>query len=124
MGNLPAAIGRLRTAAREAGMNGKERGPQDRRLVRRVLVEGLVQGVGYRDFVRRAAVKRGVVGWVRNLADGSVEALLAGPSTDIETMLTEMRRGPGGAIVTRLRLLDPPADGQLAAAGFAIRPTA
>src|SRR5271165_489701 len=47
-------------------------------LVRRVVVEGFVQGVGYRDFARHAALRLGVSGWVRNRSDGTVEALIAG----------------------------------------------
>ena len=48
-------------------------------IVRRVLVDGHVQGVGYREFTRRAALKLGVSGWVRNRYDGAVEALIRGP---------------------------------------------
>jgi acylphosphatase len=76
-------------------------------LLRRVLVEGFVQGVGYRDFVRRAALKLRVRGWVRNRWDGTVEALIAGAPGEVEAMLAEMRRGPRGATVTGLKLLDP-----------------
>ena len=52
---------------------------EKRTLTRRVVVEGRVQGVGYRDFTRRAAERLGVAGWVRNRRDGAVEALLSGP---------------------------------------------
>ena len=48
-------------------------------IVRRVLVDGSVQGVGYREFTRRAALRLGVSGWVRNRYDGAVEALIRGP---------------------------------------------
>ena len=48
-------------------------------IVRRVVVEGYVQGVGYREFTRRAALRLGVAGWVRNRSDGAVEALIRGP---------------------------------------------
>ncbi len=92
-------------------------------LVRRVIVEGFVQGVGYRDFARRAALRLGVSGWVRNRADGTVEALVAGAPEDVEAMLAEMRRGPRGAAVTGLRLLDPEEAGDPGARGFVIRYT-
>ena len=47
-------------------------------IVRCVLVDGSVQGVGYREFTRRAALRLGVSGWVRNRYDGAVEALIRG----------------------------------------------
>ena len=97
--------------------------PEDPHLVRRVVVEGFVQGVGYRDFARRAALRLGVSGWVRNRADGAVEALLAGPPADVERMLSAMRRGPPGATVRSLRLVDPAPDDGPNPAGFAVRPT-
>ena len=65
-------------------------------LVRRVVVEGFVQGVGYREFARRAALRRGVSGWVRNRSDGTVEALVSAAPAVVGEMLAEMRRGPGG----------------------------
>ena len=90
-------------------------------LVRRVIVEGFVQGVGYRDFARRAALRLGVSGWVRNHADGTVEALVEGAPANVEAMLTEMRRGPRGAEVTVLKLLDPGDAGDPETRGFVIR---
>jgi acylphosphatase len=92
-------------------------------LVRHVVVEGFVQGVGYRDFTRRAALRLGVSGWVRNRSDGTVEALIAGTPADVEAMLGEMVRGPRGAAVSLLRLGDPGEAGELAAAAFVIRST-
>ena len=93
------------------------------RLVRRVLVEGFVQGVGYRDFARRAALRLGVSGWVRNRADGTVEALIGGQPVAVEAMLAEMRRGPRGTEVTSLRLVDPGPAIDLQSGSFLIRPT-
>ena len=63
-------------------------------IVRRVLVDGSVQGVGYREFTRRAALKLGVSGWVRNRYDGAVEALIRGPPAAVEALVAEMRQGP------------------------------
>jgi acylphosphatase len=97
--------------------------PEDKNLVRRVIVEGFVQGVGYRDFVRRAALRLGVTGWVRNRADGSVEALIEGTPADVGAMLAEMRRGPRGAMVTSVRLAEPAAGDEADTRAFAIRPT-
>ena len=96
---------------------------QDENLVRRVVVEGFVQGIGYRDFVRRAALRVGVSGWVRNRADGSVEALIGGAPAAVEAMLAEMRRGPRGAAVANLRLLDPDGADETKTGVFVIRST-
>ncbi len=96
---------------------------QDKTLVRRVVVEGFVQGIGYRDFVRRAALRLRVSGWVRNRADGTVEAVIEGAPADVEAMLAEMRRGPRGAMVTRLRLAEAAAGDGAETGTFALRPT-
>ena len=77
---------------------------KDATLTRRIVVEGFVQGVGYRDFTRRAALKLNVSGWVRNRPDGTVEAVIRGAPAEVEALIAEMRRGPRGAGVTRLRV--------------------
>ena len=79
---------------------------EKRTLTRRVVVEGRVQGVGYRDFTCRAAERLGVAGWVRNRRDGAVEALLAGPADAVEALIAELRRGPLGASVLSLTLVE------------------
>ncbi len=92
-------------------------------VTRLVVVEGFVQGVGYRHFAWRAARRLGLSGWVRNRADGTVEALLAGAPEAIEAMLVELGRGPPSAHVRSVRLAD--AGGAEASPGaFEIRPTA
>ncbi len=92
-------------------------------IVRRVLVGGAVQGVGYREFTRRAAVRLGVSGWVRNRSDGVVEALISGPSTAVEALIAEMRKGPRSAVISKVSVteLDDTEDRESGA--FAIRPT-
>jgi acylphosphatase len=79
------------------------------RVRARVVVEGRVQGVFFRGFVQEEARGRGVRGWVRNLADGRVEALLEGERTDVDAVLESMRRGPRAARVTdfAVRFEDP-----------------
>jgi acylphosphatase len=62
--------------------------------VRRVLIQGVVQGVGYRAFVEREAHARDLEGWVRNRRDGSVEALLVGPAAAVTEMIAACRQGP------------------------------
>lgn len=66
----------------------------------RVRVTGKVQGVGFRMAAVRQAHSLGVAGWVRNLEDGSVEALLQGEHDRIDQMLSWMRMGPPSAQVT------------------------
>jgi acylphosphatase len=93
-------------------------------IVRRVVVEGSVQGVGYREFTRRAALSLGVAGWVRNRSDGAVEALIRGPPPALEALIAEMRKGPRSAVVNNLSVIeqDGPDDDDLNA--FIIRGTA
>jgi len=68
----------------------------------RIIIEGAVQGVGYRAWAVREARRRGLRGWVRNRCDGSVEALLIGATGDIETMIEICRQGPRLAQVKRI----------------------
>jgi len=71
-------------------------------VARRAVVHGRVQGVFYRDTVRRAAQQRGVAGWAANRADGTVEVFLEGPADAVESMLRVLRNGPPRAEVERL----------------------
>jgi acylphosphatase len=65
----------------------------------RIVIRGRVQGVGYRDSMIHAAQRLGVAGWVRNRADGAVEAFVQGDSTSVESLLDWCRRGPSLARV-------------------------
>ena len=85
----------------------------------RVLVSGRVQGVWYRESARREAERLGVRGWVRNLEDGRVEALLEGPAGAVSSLVEWCRRGPPAAEVRELATSEEPALGDLA--GFAVR---
>ena len=69
----------------------------------RFLVRGVVQGVGYRWFVSRAAERLGLSGVARNLEDGSVEVLVQGEGADITSLELELKRGPSMA---RVRSVD------------------
>jgi acylphosphatase len=84
---------------------------------RRVIVHGLVQGVYFRDTTRRLARQAGVAGWVRNRADGAVEAVFEGPDEAVERLVDFCRRGPRGARVDRTEVLDEEPDG---IAGFSV----
>lgn len=69
-----------------------------------VVVTGLVQGVGFRYFVQARAIKHGVGGWVRNMADGSVEILAEGEADALDPFLEAIRIGPRAAHVSDLRI--------------------
>lgn len=66
----------------------------------RLRIEGRVQGVGYRAWLKGEALSRGLRGWVRNRRDGSVETLLIGPDEAIEATIAACARGPRLAGVT------------------------
>lgn len=71
-------------------MSAPGRGP----VAARLLVSGRVQGVGFRWFTRDAARRAGVLGWVRNLPDGRVEAWAQGAPGAVQELLDAVRRGP------------------------------
>jgi acylphosphatase len=76
---------------------------------RRVVVHGLVQGVSFRDSTRRRALARRVTGFVRNLPDGSVEAVFEGPEDAVRELVDFCRTGPPGARVDRVDVhAEPP----------------
>ncbi len=66
---------------------------------RRVVVQGHVQGVFFRESVRRRAVAAGVAGWARNRPDGTVEVAFEGAADAIEQLIAFCREGPRGARV-------------------------
>ena len=65
----------------------------------RLLISGIVQGVGFRYFTERAAQDLGLTGYVRNLRDGRVEAVAAGTEEQIRALIDQLRLGPAGAMV-------------------------
>lgn len=89
----------------------------------RLMIEGLVQGVGYRYAFSERARALGLSGWVRNRANGAVEASVHGPEDAVQAMIAWAHQGPRAARVSRVLVSgesEPtPADGQ-----FDIRPTA
>ena len=66
----------------------------------RIIVDGRVQGVYFRDSTRGTAVRLGLTGWVRNLPDGRVEAVLEGDAQAVARALVWARTGPEHALVT------------------------
>jgi acylphosphatase len=88
-------------------------------LVRRhVVVTGRVQGVFFRDSVRRLADARGVAGWARNRADGAVEAVFEGPYPSVLELVAFCQHGPPGAHVETVTQTEEPPEGL---SGFRIR---
>ena len=85
---------------------------------RRVVVHGFVQGVYFRDTVRRQAVAKGVAGWVRNNRDGTVEAVFEGEPDAVEQLIALCRDGPRGARVDHVDVVEETPEGL---SGFAIR---
>jgi acylphosphatase len=80
---------------------------------RRVVVSGLVQGVWFRESCRHEADEQGVVGWVRNLPDGQVEAAFEGPADAVAAMVAWAHRGPRRARVDHVEVLDEAPRGDL-----------
>jgi len=74
--------------------------------VRRYLIEGRVQGVGFRYFTRKTAKGLGLSGFVRNLPDGSVEAVAAGTQEALEALEQQLRQGPPASRVDSVRSAD------------------
>ena len=77
----------------------------------RLRISGRVQGVYYRGATKDEAHRLGVSGWVRNLPDGSVEALLEGPPDAVRALVAWCRVGPPGAVVTDVQESCEPAAG-------------
>ncbi|OGO49775.1 MAG: hypothetical protein A2Z30_05780 [Chloroflexi bacterium RBG_16_64_43] len=78
------------------------------------IVEGGVQGVGYRVFVVRAAGPLGLRGWVRNRFDGSVEIMAEGQRASLEALVLELKRGPRAASVGQVAVEWRPATREFA----------
>lgn len=78
--------------------------------IRRWVVRGRVQGVGFRWFVWREAERLGLGGFARNLPDGTVEVVSQGPDEALDRLEQALRRGPSGARVDALDQLDVPAE--------------
>jgi acylphosphatase len=89
-------------------------------VARRFLIRGEVQGVGYRFFAQRAAARHQVVGYVKNLIDGTVEALVEGPATSVEGFKHDLATGPRFAVVEQVEEIFTEPTGQYPA--FRIEP--
>jgi acylphosphatase len=101
----------MRRAMTEVKSNGG-------RIRRRVIVRGRVQGVAFRAATQAQAVRMGVGGWVRNLADGSVEAAIEGTPDAVAALVAFCGRGPRFAVVREVTASEEPPEGL---AEFSIR---
>jgi acylphosphatase len=88
-------------------------------VARRYLIAGHVQGVGFRFFAEAQASVEGVHGYVRNLSDGRVEAVVEGDQESVDRVERALRRGPAGARVESVSVESVPPSGR--ATGFSIR---
>ncbi len=86
-----------------------------------LIVEGRVQGVGFRYFTADSATELGVTGWVRNRWDDSVEIVAEGDRETLEKFLQRVRRGPRTAFVSNLQIDWEKATGQYE--GFFVFPS-
>ncbi|SDI17084.1 acylphosphatase [Propionivibrio dicarboxylicus] len=80
-------------------------------ITRRLLIEGRVQGVGFRWSLHAEALTLGLRGWVRNRSDGRVEALVCGDEDAVNALTGWAHRGPDQARVDRVLFNDEPDDG-------------
>jgi len=91
-------------------------------MIRRYLVAGMVQGVGFRWYVARQARGLGLAGFARNLADGRVEVVATGSDASVLARLEELlRAGPAHARVDSVEAQDQPDDPQIPLRSFDIR---
>ena len=75
-------------------------------MAKHLKISGRVQGVGFRYSMGEEAARLGVTGWVRNRRDGTVEAVIDGAPDAVEALLAWARRGPRGASVTEVEVVE------------------
>jgi acylphosphatase len=87
--------------------HGIDKGSNRSELVRvHLRIEGKVQGVYFRNNLKLTARENKVKGWVRNLREGSVDALLEGNRGDVEKVIKWSHRGPANAVVARVMVTE------------------
>ena len=82
------------------------------------MIGGRVQGVFFRDSLRRLAEQHGVAGWAHNTAEGTVEAVFEGEPSAVDVLVTLCHKGPRGARVDRVEELEEDLEGLR---GFSVR---
>ena len=83
-----------------------------------IVVEGIVQGVGYRDFAQRKATRLGLSGYVMNLRDGRVRVRAEGPRESIDELIRDLERGPPLARIEKVSVTWLPPTGRFASFGI------
>lgn len=78
----------------------------EEREIKRLMIRGTVQGIGFRVWVEREALGLGLEGWVRNRRDGAVKSLLAGPQPAVAAMIERCWKGPQLANVQSMNVAD------------------
>jgi acylphosphatase len=91
-------------------------------MATRLIIEGTVQGVGFRQALATQANALGLTGWVCNRRDGTVEACFQGPQQDVEALVTWAHHGPRGARVANVTRTGAD-DAEIAGSGFHITAT-
>lgn len=84
----------------------------ERKVRKHVYLSGRVQGVGFRAFTQRTAQRLEVNGWVKNLSDGRVEAVFAGPKEEVDKILAQVKKGPSFAEVNNIEITDETYQGE------------
>ncbi len=79
---------------------------KDNNICKRIRIFGYVQGVGFRWYVYKSAKELGLKGYVKNLNDGSVQAVICGKKEDVEKLIEKCYKGPSYAIVNRIDIED------------------
>ncbi|MGF1511412.1 MAG: acylphosphatase [Myxococcota bacterium] len=88
---------------------------------RDILIEGRVQGVGFRAWTQSRARQHGLLGWVRNLTDGRVQVFVQGPEPAMQAFIEELKTGPASASVSAVSF-QPCVQGDVS--GFTVRASA
>lgn len=92
-------------------------------MAKHLMIEGRVQGVGYRYAFSERAAELGLAGWVRNRSNGAVEACVDGPADALDAIIAWAHHGPASARVSKVTVANSAGNGALPAQ-FEIRPTA
>jgi acylphosphatase len=113
----------MKTSIKQAGQVRIEEGDMAESDFARLhaVIEGRVQGVGFRFFVLDNAETLGLSGWVRNRWDETVEVTAEGSRADLETLLQALQRGPRAAFVSNVQQEWLPATGEFRS--FTVRGT-